>query len=411
MANSGSGKAILVWAKLGRFPYWPSKTTEFSELPKQIAINLPSSVSGSQLVYFFGSNNYNWVPENQVIDFEKGFDEYSKSKNTKTFRQALKQAHDWRDGKLKITHEDEEDSEDEKPTKKKKKRKKKQRRNVRKPSGKKGEEKREQKRKTDEDKKKKKEEQQKKKAQQQEESYKQDINNNDEATNGKKDSSSKKRKLTEVGTVSQTERKKLKETISDREEGSIKDTPRHSLSTEPEPGDVEQQSDPDNDFATPAKLQPKNKLNSVAISSAIRSITRHPISKYHKFDVVTYGAGYATCKAVYSDARNYSKFEVHCSLGSAYFLLDITCFAALVMLLREGDTAITQDIHVTVMTPISPGSEVIIKAKVQHSKENLIFMDGEIFLGGKCVIACRVIKSTTEPYVVAKEMTSSSKME
>jgi len=148
----------------------------------------------------------------------------------------------------------------------------------------------------------------------------------------------------------------------------------------------------------------KRKLTSQAIANSLHAITSHPIAKYHKFSVVSYNEGSATTKAVFSDARlsrPSSKYEVHSILGSTYYLLDVTCFVALLMQLREGESAITQDIHVDVMTPVPQGSEVIVKGKVLHIKENLVFVDGEVWFQGKPVIVGRVIKSLTESNVVA----------
>jgi len=146
-------------------------------------------------------------------------------------------------------------------------------------------------------------------------------------------------------------------------------------------------------------------LPQASIVKAILQIARHPVAKYHKLDIVSHTEGHAMAKAFFSDARPNSKYEVHAVLGAAYFLIDATCYAALLSHMREGDSAITQDIHVNVLAPIPPGSEVIVKAKVLNIKKTgLVILDGELWLGPKLMVTARVLKNLLEPDIPVKEV-------
>jgi len=159
-------------------------------------------------------------------------------------------------------------------------------------------------------------------------------------------------------------------------------------------------------------LEKRPLLAQSVVVKAILTISRHPVSKYHKLDFTKYGGGYAIAKALFSDARPSSKYEVHAVLGATYFLIDVTCYAALLSLLHEGESAITQDIHVSVLAPIEQGSEVVVKAKIVNvkPKTGLIFLESEVFHNNKLMVTAKVIKSILEPDLPVKESTKEEKM-
>jgi len=136
----------------------------------------------------------------------------------------------------------------------------------------------------------------------------------------------------------------------------------------------------------------------------ISSITRHPVSKYHNLTLNLGGEpGVATGKATFSAARLGSKQEVHMCVGATYYLIDAVSYAALAKILHEDETAITQDIHVSVLTPVPQGSEINLKAKVKHMKEpGLVYIDCEVFCMGKLAMTATSIRSFGEPFVMPK---------
>jgi len=141
------------------------------------------------------------------------------------------------------------------------------------------------------------------------------------------------------------------------------------------------------------------------VTKLATSLARHPVSKYHKLEFSSYGEGHATAKAFFSDARPHSKCEVHAVLGAAYFLIDTTSYVAVLTTLHEGESAITQDIQVSVLAPIPQGSEVKINAKIAKTKPitGLIFLDVEVTFGSKLMATAKVIKSIFEPDLPVKE--------
>jgi len=155
----------------------------------------------------------------------------------------------------------------------------------------------------------------------------------------------------------------------------------------------------------------KQPIPQAVMVKSMLTLSRHPVSKYHKLDFINYGEGHAVAKAFFSDARPSSKLEVHAVLGAAYFLIDITSYAAVLSQMFEGESAITQDIHVTVISPIPQGSEVTVKARVVKTKlrAGLIFLEGEVWHNNKLMATAKVTKSLLEPDLPVKEATKEEK--
>jgi len=440
----------IVWAKLGSYPYWPSKVVTLADAPKSSREQLSSHKnSEDQLVYFFGSRNYAWVTAALLQDYEEGYDEYSQVK-TKQMKDAIKEANkfkqknqssDKHDNKSESDEEQQETDKKKKETKKgdttKKKVVKKKDQNGKK-SRNKGNDSEE-------------EEEEKEEEEEEEYSHKEKETEKEKATSPKKrkmsedrdkdnslnGSQPKKPKETSANTISspsfpkklQDQKKQSQKGYSEIESagessvlqtpvdisstsifGSISEKDHHTLSTQDKmestlsnvslsSPSTNLDKDKDRESTNSPRLS-KKKLGSNAVSGALSAITRHPISKYHKLQVVNYSEGTATIKASFSDARASSMHEVHFCLGSAYYLLDVACYVACLTSLHEGESAVTQDIHVTIMQPVPQGSDITVKATVQHMKDNLIFVDGSIWHNGRIVITGRIIKSTSEPVIV-----------
>ncbi|XP_076467824.1 cytokine-like nuclear factor N-PAC [Babylonia areolata] len=75
----------LVWAKMKGFSAWPGKVIE----PKP-EVKRPSKKSPHQFVFFYGSENYAWIPEEGISPYLKLRDKYqSSSRMSKGFKEAL----------------------------------------------------------------------------------------------------------------------------------------------------------------------------------------------------------------------------------------------------------------------------------------------------------------------------------
>lgn len=78
----------LVWAKMKGFTPWPGKLVEPNNTTlKKPPGNLKSDVS--HCVYFFGSNNYAWIPEASIKPYQEFKDVNIKLNKTKSFKEAV----------------------------------------------------------------------------------------------------------------------------------------------------------------------------------------------------------------------------------------------------------------------------------------------------------------------------------
>jgi hypothetical protein len=88
----------VVWAKLASYPYWPARIIELEELSEDVRDALPDPCSDHELVWFFGSNNCNYVPRTQIELWDEGFEQRTnskKGKQQKAWNKALKEAQTW----------------------------------------------------------------------------------------------------------------------------------------------------------------------------------------------------------------------------------------------------------------------------------------------------------------------------
>jgi len=393
----------LVWAKLASYPYWPGRVTRIKDVKdKEIREQLGTTPPNTELVWFFGSRNYGWVPAGQIVAYNDGYEEKSKNKRAKLmkgFTQALKEAETWKEdphsesegetvSKKKLEspkeskHSKSEDKKEETSRKKKEDDKKREDKVKLKEEEKK-------KKKDDEDKKKK----------------------NDNRRHSDPGSREKKK---------EDEKLSKKRKASDDEEDELPFYKKAKLanSNTPIKKESEKLEQMDTEVVVVAEKpqlevsEKKTALTEDMITKAIEMLKKHPVSKYNKLDFIRHGDGSATAKASFSDARPHSKYEVHAVLGATYFLLEITCYAALLSHLHDGESAITQDINVSVLHPIPQGSEVTIKARIIHSKPKtgLIFLEGEVWLNSKLMVVAKVIKSLLDPDLPIKEVNKEDKI-
>jgi len=428
---SGFEVGALVWAKLASYPYWPGRVTRLKDVKdKVIREQLGSTQANSELIWFFGTRNYAWVPYNMLVAYDDGYDEKAKNKRAKSmkgFVQGLKEAEGWKDNPKEISDDDE----DRKNTPKKKEgknhksekdqdsdkdaRKKKDEESTKKKEDKKKkEEKESRKDEEDEEKDKRRESDGFKKKEKKKEERRHSVATDKYYDKKEDDKSSKKRKASDDEESNSTSHKRVK--VSEFTPKKEKDVKRESTPQREEKmeTDAPPQAQVDEDKDKVDSLEnyvPKQPIPQAAMVKSMLTLSRHPVSKYHKLDFINYGEGYAVARAFFSDARPSSKLEVHAVLGAAYFLIDITSYAALLSQMHEGESAITQDIHVTVLTPIPHGSEVTVKARVVKTKQRagLAFLDGEVWHNNKLMATAKVTKSLLEPDLLVKEATKEEK--
>ncbi|KAJ0811751.1 putative PWWP domain-containing protein [Helianthus annuus] len=81
----------LVWAKVHRYPWWPSII--YHEALSSTKIRT-SKKEGCMLVSFYGDNTYEWLDPKNLIPFEANFNLYSKRRHSDSFVKAVNEAVD-----------------------------------------------------------------------------------------------------------------------------------------------------------------------------------------------------------------------------------------------------------------------------------------------------------------------------
>ncbi|XP_041358096.1 putative oxidoreductase GLYR1 isoform X5 [Gigantopelta aegis] len=80
----------LVWAKMKGFPAWPGKIIE-----AKADVKRPSNKKLHHFVFFFGSENYAWIPEESILLYPFNRDKFtSSSRIPKGFKEALEAIED-----------------------------------------------------------------------------------------------------------------------------------------------------------------------------------------------------------------------------------------------------------------------------------------------------------------------------
>ena len=79
--------------------------------------------------------------------------------------------------------------------------------------------------------------------------------------------------------------------------------------------------------------------------------------------------------------------------GVFYGLCDLAAYMALLSELKEAETAVTQDIHLTIMRPGKMGDRVLFTGELVQMGKNIIFTDGKAWVNGKLMASAHVTKS------------------
>lgn len=94
MANAKFSIGDLVWSKMKGYAPWPSRIAE----PSESSLRLPNNQKGakhSYLVYFFGSNNYAWITEENIKPYEEFKEKNKNGAKTIHFKEGLKQIEEY----------------------------------------------------------------------------------------------------------------------------------------------------------------------------------------------------------------------------------------------------------------------------------------------------------------------------
>jgi uncharacterized protein (TIGR00369 family) len=79
--------------------------------------------------------------------------------------------------------------------------------------------------------------------------------------------------------------------------------------------------------------------------------------------------------------------------GVIYSLMDVACFLALIRHLGDDEHAVTHDLTVSLLRPVSPGKRVDITGTVLRRGRQVAFMRADATVDGQVVAAAQVTKS------------------
>lgn len=79
--------------------------------------------------------------------------------------------------------------------------------------------------------------------------------------------------------------------------------------------------------------------------------------------------------------------------GIIYMLCDVCAYSGLLSALSDQEDAVTHDIHISVMRPVKPESQVIYKSSIVKRGRTLCFIDVEARSNDKLIATARVTKS------------------
>lgn len=79
--------------------------------------------------------------------------------------------------------------------------------------------------------------------------------------------------------------------------------------------------------------------------------------------------------------------------GVLYALCDSAAYVALLGQLGAEEEAVTHDIHVSVMRPVSPGSRLCFDATIDRKGKTLAFLSTRATVDNKLVATARITKS------------------
>ncbi len=83
--------------------------------------------------------------------------------------------------------------------------------------------------------------------------------------------------------------------------------------------------------------------------------------------------------------------------GNVYTICDMACYAALLSELPEGHSAVTHDIHVSLMRGARAGDRVVFTGRVIRRGRSVAFMEAEARVGDEIMARATVTKSILKP--------------
>ena len=107
-------------------------------------------------------------------------------------------------------------------------------------------------------------------------------------------------------------------------------------------------------------------------SALTRVVLATPFHRYCSLELVSQEPGAAVCRIPVDDATANVNGVLHGGIVHAF--IDVAAFLGLVPLFGPGETAVTHDIHVSVLKPAPRGSIVEFRSRVLRRGKNVAFI-------------------------------------
>lgn len=121
------------------------------------------------------------------------------------------------------------------------------------------------------------------------------------------------------------------------------------------------------------------------------TVTHHPLHRAMGVTQIVASDGKAQIDVTVSDTTTNTAGVFHG--GVVYTLCDMACYAALLSVLRDGENAVTHDIHVSMLRAARLGDRVQFSARVLKHGRSVAFMTAEAHSGEHLLARATVTKS------------------
>lgn len=141
---------------------------------------------------------------------------------------------------------------------------------------------------------------------------------------------------------------------------------------------------------------PLNAARADEIRREIAAVLAAPIHRHFGLRLLEAGGGRSRLAFVAGPATWMSEAGGRVHGGILALLMEPAALIAALDLLPSGKTVVTADLHVSVMRPAPPGSEVVVAGRVLRPGKALFFCEAEAQVDGRVIAAARLTKAVVD---------------
>lgn len=127
-------------------------------------------------------------------------------------------------------------------------------------------------------------------------------------------------------------------------------------------------------------------------ASEVAKVLAAPIHRHLGLRVVECGGGKSHLSFIAGPATQMDESGGRVHGGILALLMEPAALIASLDLLPDGKTAVTADLHVSVMRPAPPGQEITLLGRVVRPGTTLFFCEAEAIADGKLIASARLTK-------------------